>query len=236
MAMPLVRCRRHALCKKAKGAPLLHWVQFRRTSNSKSKSISSGSLLCYCSFSCFTPLAPPRTCRGISSISGTGAFGIGGGIGTMYFDDIGRSGFAVGCLPAPLRSGPAQKTAGLPSSPPNAREPVPLSVLYPRSTWGGFVMPFGRSIPTCRVRPQVHFPESATEKPRRHVRCRSGGHSAALRDRLQVHYRGTPRKSPHAMCGGDRRSPKSRGAPRRQPFHFGQTSNKGDRIFKDTVY
>jgi hypothetical protein len=44
-----------------------------------------------------------------------------GGIGTMYFDYLGRSGFAVGCLPAPLRSGPTKKPAGLPSSPPNAK-------------------------------------------------------------------------------------------------------------------
>jgi len=81
-----------------------------------------GGLCCFVS-----PLAPPRPCRGISSsISGTGAFGIGGGIGTMYFGDIGRSGFAVGCLPAPLRSGPAKKLAGLPFSPPNARGPVPV--------------------------------------------------------------------------------------------------------------
>ena len=80
----------------------------------------------------------------------------------------GRSGFAVWCLPAPLRSGPAQKKAGLPSSPPNARGPVPLSTFYPRSTWGGFEVPFGRSLPTGRDRPQVHFPESATEKPGRH--------------------------------------------------------------------
>ena len=42
------------------------------------------------------------------------------------------------------------------------------------------------------------------------------------RDRLQVHYRGTPRKSTHATCGADRRSPKSRGAPRRRPFQSGR--------------
>jgi len=201
----------------------------------------------------------------------------------------GRSGFAVGCLPAPLRSGPAQKPAGLPSSPPNARGSVPLSALYPRSTWGGFEVPFGRSLPTGRDRPQVHFPESATEKPGRHVQCCSGGHSAALRDRLQIEYRRTQRKktgdraAPHeerrdrhfaalrdwprnhvrsqgcnldvisrsaghsqqvvtgfkstigehhgkikAACHVSFRPalPKSTGAPMRQPFHFGQTSNK----------
>jgi hypothetical protein len=127
MAMLLVRCRRHALCKKAKGAPLLHWVQFRRTSNSKSKSKSSGSLLCYCSFSCFTPLAPPRTRAFIYIGCSCSCCGYGYS-GIMYFDDIGRSGkaksrLAVGCLPAPLRFGPAKKPAGLPSSPPNARGP-----------------------------------------------------------------------------------------------------------------
>jgi len=52
---------------------------------------------------CFvSPLAPQRACGGSSSSTGIGAFGSG----TTYFDD-GRSGFAVGCLPAPLRSGPA---------------------------------------------------------------------------------------------------------------------------------
>jgi hypothetical protein len=64
----------------------------------------------------------------------------------MYFDDIGRSGFAVGCLPAPLRSGPAKKPAGLPFSPPNARGPVRLSDSCPRSTWGGF-----KGVTTFRV-------------------------------------------------------------------------------------
>ncbi len=75
-------------------------------------------MLC-CAYCFVSPLAPPRTCGGIGI--GIGAFGIGGGtgIGTTYFDD-GRSGSAVGCLPAPLRFGPAKKPAGLPSSPPNA--------------------------------------------------------------------------------------------------------------------
>ena len=52
-----------------------------------------------------------------------------------------------------------------------------------------------------RDRPQVHFPESATEKPGRHVRSCSGGHSVALRDRLQVEYRGTQQKSRAARHG-----------------------------------
>jgi hypothetical protein len=192
MAMPLVRCRRHALCKKTKGAPLLHWVQLHRTSKSK----SACSLTWYCSFACFPPLVPPRTrvCIYIGcscSCRGSIYSGFGGYSGIMHFDDIGRSGkaksrLAVGCLPAPLRSGPVKKQAGLPSSPPNARGPVLLSDSCSRSTWGGFEVPFGRSLPTGRNRPQVHFPECATEKPRRHVRCHSDGHSAALRDRLQV--------------------------------------------------
>ncbi len=42
------------------------------------------------------------------------------------------------------------------------------------------------------------------------------------RDRLQVHYRGTPRKNTHPTCGADRRSPKSRGAPRRRAFQPGR--------------
>jgi hypothetical protein len=133
MAMPLVRCRRHALCKKAKGAPLLHRAQLHWTSKSK----SSCSLSCFCSFVGFPPLVPPRTrvciyidCSCSCSCCGYGKSGFGGYSGIMYFDDIGRSGkaksrLAVGCLPAPLRSGPAKKPAGLPSSPPNARGPVP---------------------------------------------------------------------------------------------------------------
>ena len=44
--------------------------------------------------------------------------------------------------------------------------------------------------------PAFGFQENATEKPRRHVQCRSGGHSAALRDRLQVHDRGMRLKKP----------------------------------------
>ena len=119
-----VQCGRHALCKKAKGAPLPVWLidPKQQKQQQQQQHPCGGGLCCFVS-----PLAPPRTCRGISSISGsgTGAFGIGG-IGTMYFDDIGRSGFAVGCLPAPLRSGPAKKPAGLPFSPPNARGPVPV--------------------------------------------------------------------------------------------------------------
>jgi hypothetical protein len=88
-------------------------------------------------------------------------------------------------------------------------------------------VPFGRSLPKSgRDRPQCHFPESATEKPRRREQILSGGHSAALLDRLQVHDRGTPRKSTHAMCGADRRSPKSRGAPRRRPFQPGRRKQK----------
>ena len=118
---------------------------------------------------------------------------------------------------------PPKKPAGLPSSPPNARGSVPLSASCPHSTWGGFEVPFGRSLPKSgRDRPQFHFPESATEKPRRHVRCRSGGHSAALRDRLQVNDWRTPRQSTHATCSVDRRSPKSRGAPMRRPFQSGR--------------
>jgi hypothetical protein len=53
--------------------------------------------------------------------------------------------------------------------------------LYPRSTCGGFEVPFGRSLPKSgRDRPQGHFPESTTEKPRRREQSLSGGHSAAL--------------------------------------------------------
>jgi hypothetical protein len=60
------------------------------------------------------------------SCCGYGYSSFGGYSGIVYFDDIGRSGkaksrLAVGCLPAPLRFGPAKKPAGLPSSPPNAR-------------------------------------------------------------------------------------------------------------------
>jgi len=175
------------------------------------------------------PLAPTRPFGGI----GIGTFCIGGicgGIGTTYFDD-GRSGSAVGCLPAPLslRSS-ANSRRRLPFSPPNARGPVPLSALYPRFTCGGFEVPFGRSLPKSgRDRPQGHFPVSTTEKTRRREQCFSGGHSAALRDRLQVHDRGTPRKSTHAMCGADRRSPKSRGAPRRRPFQPGRENKSRKR-------
>ena len=59
---------------------------------------------------------------------------------------------------------PPKKAGGTSLQPPNARGPVQLSVLYPRSTWGGFEVPFGRSLPTGRDRPQVHFLESTTEK------------------------------------------------------------------------
>jgi hypothetical protein len=52
------------------------------------------------------------------------------------------------------------------------------------------------------------------------------------RDRLQVHYRGTPRKSTHAACGADRRSPKSRGAPRRRPFLPGRKKQKPPRHWR----
>ena len=100
--------------------------------------------------------------------------------------------------------------------PPKSRldfPPAPLTLagqcryrFVPALHTGWFEVLFGRSLPTGRDRPQVHFPESSTGKPGRHVRSCSGEHSAALRDRLQVEYRGTQRKkqggraAPHGEC------------------------------------
>ena len=178
MAMPLVRCRRHALCKKAKGAPLLHWVQFRRTSNSNSKSKTKAVSGCFscCGTCCLvSPLAPLRECF------------IVGGCWVWYLVvdlvvvvvlcvmAIQHNGMGVPASPSGvfrLRFAPVppKKPAGLPSSPPNARGPVPLSALYPRSTWGD-------------------------------LRCRSAGHSQQVVTGLKSTFLKAPRKSPDATCG-----------------------------------
>jgi len=206
MAMPLVRCRRHALCKKAKGAPLLHRAQLHWTSKSKSK--SSCSLSCFCSFVGFPPLVPPRTrvciyidCSCSCSCCGYGKSGFGGYSGIMYFDDIGRSGkaksrLAVGCLPAPLRSGPAENRRDCP--------PAPLTHA-------------GR----CRYRFCARAPHGVV------LRCRSAGHSpkaVVTGLKATIGERHEKARMPRGVLTGA--PPKSRGAPYRRPFQFGQTSNK----------
>ena len=167
MAMPHVRSRRHALCKKAKGAPLLRWVQFRRISNSNCNSkcgVRVFILLWYLLFG-FPTSAPARVfyCWWMR----------------VWFWWMWWNGYYVFWLysmmvrafrlrrrvsSAPLRSGPAKKPAGLPFSPPNARGPVPLLALYPRSTWGD-------------------------------LRCHSAGHSQQVVTGLKSTFLKAPRKS-----------------------------------------
>jgi len=77
---------------------------------------------CSCSLS---PLALRRSLAngGHTDNGGIGCGGVGIGIGTTCFGDIGRSGFAVGYLPATATaSGLAKKPARLPYSSPNAKK------------------------------------------------------------------------------------------------------------------
>ena len=79
-------------------------------------------LCCSCSL---PPLALRRSLAygGHTDNGGIGCGGVGIGIGTTCFGDIGRSGFAVGYLPATATaSGLAKKPARLPYSSPNAKK------------------------------------------------------------------------------------------------------------------
>jgi hypothetical protein len=187
-------------------------VQFRRTSKNKSKSVSG---CCCCDMCCLvSPLAPPRRCF---IVGGCGRVS-GGGSGTKCYGytakGYGRSGFAVGCLPAPLRSGPAQKTAGLPSSPPNARGPVPLSALYPRSTWGDLRCHSAGHSQQVVTGLKSTFRKAPRKSP--DATCSAVQADTPLRYvtafKLSIGER--HEKARIATCGADRRSPKSRGAPR----------------------
>ena len=87
----------------------------------------------------------------------------------MYFGDIGRSGFAVGCLPAPLRSGLRQTAA----------EDFPSAPL----TLAG----------QCRYRLCTRAPLVVF------LRCRSAGHSPkAVVTGLKATFLKASRKSPDA--------------------------------------
>ena len=81
-----------------------------------------------CSLCCSCSLPPLALRRSLAHGRHTGKGGIGCGgmgivIGTTCFGDIGRSGFAVGYLPATATaSGLAKKPARLPYSSPNAKK------------------------------------------------------------------------------------------------------------------
>jgi len=66
-----------------------------------------------------------------------------------------------------------------------------------------------------------------TVRPKRAVPC-SRSLRKGLRDRLQVHYRGMPRKNKSRMpCFVQTGAPcKGQGAPSRRPFQSGRKSNK----------
>ena len=80
-----------------------------------------------CSLCCSCSLPPLALRRSLAhgrhtDKGGIGCGGMGIGIGTTCFGDIGRSGFAVGYLPATATaSGLAKKPARLPYSSPNAK-------------------------------------------------------------------------------------------------------------------
>ena len=80
---------------------------------------------CSYPFCCSCSLSPLALRRSLANggHTGNGGIGCGGmGIGTTCFGDIGRSGFAVGYLPATATaSGLAKKPARLPYSSPNAK-------------------------------------------------------------------------------------------------------------------
>ena len=134
---------------------------------------------------------------------------------------------AVGCLPAPLRSGLRQKAAGdFPPAPltlaGQCHGDPDLSARARRDCMTAFrlgkMRQAARLDATCGSELPGHSPKngrdrvarpltgSATEKPRRHVLCYSGGHSKKRRDRLQVRYRGTPQKS-HKLPSAGRKAP-----------------------------
>jgi hypothetical protein len=139
--------------KTARVAPLLHWVQFRRTINSNGKTKAVAERFSSCGTCCLvSPLAPPCGCF---ICGGSGCTSGGGYSGIMYYvlcvmcygytaKWYGRSGFAVGCLPAPL---PPEKRRDFP--------PAPLTLAG-----------------QCRYRLCPRAPHGAF------LRCRSAGHFA----------------------------------------------------------
>jgi len=131
---------------------------------------------CSCSFFCSCSLPPLALRRSLANggHTGNGGIGCGGmGIGTTCFGDIGRSGFAVGYLPATATaSGLAKKPARLPYSSPNAKNTskscTPKPVGCRRcSTW-------------TKQRKRQAQAKPRTESDRRSPNCRGAPVSSAV--------------------------------------------------------
>jgi hypothetical protein len=136
---------------------------------------------CSCSFCCSCALPPLALRRSLDHAVHTGNVGIGWGgmgigidigigIGTTCFGDIGRSGFAVGYLPATATaSGLAKKPARLPYSSPNAKNtsksctPKPVGWRH-CSTWTKQHKRQAQAKPRTEYMPLTVAPQTAGER------------------------------------------------------------------------